>query len=770
MRACRLVFGIVLALHGLCAVAKPVHVALEWPAGLPRLPLVHIHIQAVRTAGLVNNAGPVEGEAAVNGAVLDLSVGVWQVEASAPGYWSQTAEVVVNREGSPKVRLQFWPAAFLHGEIVMGGAEPQPGAIQVRLSAVPASVIGTTTPQTPIRVVEPSPPRAELHCEINAGTWNCPAPAGLFDIRLEVPGYAPRYEWEVNLEPAESTELGRTELRRTASIFGRVLRKDGSNPPLPCRATLWPDMERRGPSAPNEPNQAPEDGPNAKTSYSVTVSQRGYFHALDVVPGRYALAIKCQAASAFRDVQVQPDSETRIDPPLSLDELTLELAVTPKVDSQGQPWTLAVYETGPHYLLIANRAATSADGRWLMRGLMPGKYRIVVQGSDGATWLQKDFDLGKSTGLLSLQVGSLSVAGRVLLSSQPVRARLIFANDSGSGAATLTSDDNGRFHGLLPVAPGARESYWTVDAHVVQPPVTRRVLNVGVQPAEGGASTWVDLELPAVAVHGSVVSPDGKPQPGIQVTVEHSHDDQTTTSTDDAGRFEIPDLVPGKYTAKADSPDGASDKIPFEVTEGSSRELKLVLNPFKGYSFYVVSGQGPVSDAAVQVWIAPGVPRAFVRTDQEGRFEVNLPPRTAEVGLTIGAMGYALKLIRVPVPSASDDSPDAHPITLDTIAGTLVLNFQPPGHSLESFTTLYLVHNGAIQDARTIVGWDTNQSGVNANGFGTINAIEPGDYALCRGDPTNVAALWSGPLPSDRCRKGSLDENGTLTLSPWSSE
>lgn len=772
---CRKVFLLAagFAVYASQAVALPVHVSFEWPSGTPPAVRTSARIQAVRAAGLNANSTPIETEAGPNGAVLNLSDGVWQVQASAPGYWSQGAELTIRGKAPADARLVFWPAASLHGVIATAGGETLPDSLEVRLSATPASVVETTTAQIPIAQAEPGPSHADLHCPINAGTWSCLAPAGLFDVRLEAAGYAPSYEWGVSLKTAESSDLGRTELRRTASVFGQVVRKDGSNPPGPCRATLHPDMERQGPTA---PDQEPETGADAKMRFSIPLTPRGYFQVVGVAPGRYALAVGCHAASGFRMLRVQANGETRLDPPLQLEELTLDVAVVPRVDPAGQPWKLAVYATAPHYLRIADGATTSAEGRWIRHGLMAGNYRVVVRGSDGAEWLQQYFDLNKSTGLLSLRVGAINVAGRVMMSSQPVRASLVFSNNAGGESATLNSDNDGRFQGLLPVAAGGQESTWTVEASVAQPPVTQRLLNVSVQPT-ASTSTWLDLQLPAVAVHGSVASPDGKPQSNIEVTFEDTSGVRTTTSTDDAGRFEMPDLPPGKYTAAADSPDGSSDRTPFEVTEGSSRELKLVLNPFNRYSFNVVSNQGPVADAAVQVWIKPGMPRAFVRTDDNGRFEVSLPPGTTEVGLTIGAQGYALKLTRLPISSdSSDDSQDAHTITLDTSAGTLVLNFQSPGRGVyssttdssaaDSFDTLYLVHNGAIQDARTIVGWGTDQAGANINGPAIVDMIEPGDYALCRVDPAQVSVLWSGPPPPDRCRKGSLDENETLTLAP----
>lgn len=744
------------------AATLPVRVVLEWPAGAPASARASAHIQAVRTAGSTDNGVPINAEAGPDETVLNLSEGVWKVRAFASGYWSQGTEITIAREAPVGVRLTFWPAASLHGEIVTASGEVLPDILEVQLDAVSTSV--GETPGATMRP-GPGPSHAELHCQIKAGTWSCLAPIGLFDMRLEAAGYTPRYEWGVNVKADASADLGRTELRRTASIFGRAVRKNSSDPPGPCRASLLTDMQRRSPME-TDPAPDPESGPDGKTSPSVPLSRRGYFQLIGMAPGRYGLAVECQEASGFRDIHVEADGETRVDPPVHLEELALDMTVTPKLDPSGQPWKVAVYATSPHYLLIADGAKTSAEGRWIRHGLIAGNYHVIVRGSDGTSWLEKYFDLRQGSGPLLLHVASVSVAGRVTLSSRPVRARLVFSNNEGGESATLYSGADGRFQGLLPVAHGTRESSWTVEAHVLQPPVSRNLLNVSVQPAGGGASTWLDLELPAIAVHGSVVSQDGKPQPGIQVIFEDASGARTTTGTDANGRFEMPDLPPGKYIAVADSFDGVSERTSFNVTEAGGRELKLVLNRFKRFPFQVVSSQGPVADAAVQVWITPGVPRAFKRTDQEGHFDVTLPPGTTEVGLTIGAPEYALKLTRVPI-SASDGPPDAHTITLDTTAATLVLDFQPPGHTPDSSAVFYLVHKGAIQDARTAVGWGTNQAGANDNGPAVVEAIEPGAYALCSiTDQAQLAAIWGGGLPPSYCRSGSVEYGGSLTLSP----
>jgi hypothetical protein len=63
------------------------------------------------------------------------------------------------------------------------------------------------------------------------------------------------------------------------------------------------------------------------------------------------------------------------------------------------------------------------------------------------------------------------------------------------------------------------------------------------------------------------------------------------------------------------------------------------------------------------------VPQGFTHTGPDGRFEVDLPPGTTELGLTVGAPGHALKLTRLPVS-------DSQTIRLAESGGTVVLDLQ----------------------------------------------------------------------------------------------
>ena len=154
--------------------------------------------------------------------------------------------------------------------------------------------------------------------------------------------------------------------------------------------------------------------------------------------------------------------------------------------------------------------------------------------------------------------------------------------------------------------------------------------------------------------------------------------------------------------------------------------------------------------------MAPGVPRAFARTDADGRFEAELPPGITEVGVTVGAHGHALKLTRLTVSNEQT-------VILGASGGRLVLDLQPPGRDGDGSATPYLVHDGAIEAAGALATWAVVTA--TAGGPTVIEVIEPGIYGLCLASPEELASLWRGLLPSNRCHKGSVEPGGTLTLS-----
>lgn len=543
------------------------------------------------------------------------------------------------------------------------------------------------------------------------------------------------------------------------SIYGRAIQANGSSPTGPCRASLRAEMDRRG--AP----EADLSGAPEKASFSEPLDQKGTFQILGASPGKYVLDVECPSASSVRGVLVQSSKDTHLDAPLRLEDLTLEIAVTPKLDPDGKPWQLTVDATMPRLRRIVTSATTSSEGGWMRRGMVVGNYRVNISSSDGTAWSQRFFDLKAGSKPFSVDLPFIRVKGEVQLNSQPISARLTFHNDAGGEPMTLTSDDAGFFQGLLPVTPGAQETQWTVEAQGLQPAIRRRLSGVKVHSA-GETSAWLDLSLPVFAVHGTVASGTGEAQSGVQVTFENaSNGIRSSASTNEMGGFELSELPPGQYTAWAESLDGASEHTPLQVVQGTESELQLVFRPFPRVPFYVISRGGPVADAAVQVWIAPGVPRYFTRTDADGRFEVKLPPGTSDVGLTVGAAGYAVKMSRMKI--SNEDSSEANTVNLEESSGSLMLDLHPPGRLHDSSATAYLVHGGAIEALGTLADWGIEQAYPGIDGRMIVRALEPGDYGVCFiADPAQLATLWLGSLPLGSCRKGTVARGETLTLSP----
>src|SRR5690242_14971953 len=158
-----------------------------------------------------------------------------------------------------------------------------------------------------------------------------------------------------------------------ASVSGRAVRRDGSNPPSPCRATLRAEVDRRG-----APDTDLERAPDGKTGFSVPVSQVGEFHFAAIPANKYVLSVECATASAVREVDVREGDDIRIHSPLLLEDLTLGVVITPKLDPNGQPWKLTVDATMPRLRRIADHETTAADGRWERRGMVAGNYRFDV--------------------------------------------------------------------------------------------------------------------------------------------------------------------------------------------------------------------------------------------------------------------------------------------------------------------------------------------------------------------------------------------------------
>ena len=347
------------------------------------------------------------------------------------------------------------------------------------------------------------------------------------------------------------------------------------------------------------------------------------------------------------------------------------------------------------------------------------------------------------------RASSVAVSGRVHLPGRSVRAELIFSDPSGAVLVPFRSDKAGRFSGTLP----ARRDGWTVDVHLEGPPLSlqRHFEGITALPVPGRSTAWVDLELPPVALRGRVVS-EGRPAAGVAVVATHTGPDgaSQTATTDAGGWFEFAGLPEGHHQVAADAGDGVS--APAEVDIGGAPvDVRLALEPTTRLQGRVQVGESPVPSAEIRTWLAPGIQRDSVHASKDGAFLARLPADAAEVGLSVAARGYALKMGRLPVDAAPID------VTLDETAGTLVLDTPS--------ADVVLVHDGAVETFAFLSRWAAMNGGSTEENRLRIPQVEPGRYTACLVTEEELATVWAGVLPQGRCAAGELAAGGELTLS-----
>jgi hypothetical protein len=536
---------------------------------------------------------------------------------------------------------------------------------------------------------------------------------------------------------------GHTAVGRGPSVSGWVAERSGTPPRGPCT------VEVRGPA-----------GRRESSTRSAPVSATGFFKVLGVDPGPSLVSALCPGARATRPVTVRLHAATLLPDPLVLDGVALDVVVTPALDPSGRPWRLDVFDTTSDRRQIAAGEPLSPDGRWV-RPASRGFYQLDLRTAAGARWLSRPVELTERTGPLGLDARGLKVTGVVYAARGPLRAGLVFSNDATHAEVALQSGEDGSFRGHLPWSDEVQGSGWDVEVSSTTPPVSHRLQQVAIPAAEGDAEAWLDLTVPAAAARGTVLSEDGQPQQNAQVLSE-SLDDAAAVhvaTTDEKGNFELRGLPAGPYRVTAEGTHGLSEPYELRLGDDVEAEIVLVLKRRKRLvQGEVRSGEGPVAGAAANVWHPPGMARGSTLTDEQGRFELGLPRDVNEVGLTVGAPGFALRMMRVPA---------AGPITipLDTPSGTLVLVGAAQDDGPGTPATVLVAHNGAVESLDALLDWGVRNGGGVEGETVVVPGVEPGVYSVCRVLPREVATLWSGSNGTGACQGGTLAAGGRLQLS-----
>lgn len=655
----------------------------------------------------------------------------WRIQATAPGLWAREETIypqgVVETTRPETLVLHFWPTGELLGTFEVAEGEGLPDTVQAHF-------------RSPPRDGRPGPIAQAHHgCTVDEGAFACELPAETLDLRLKAPGFASVVRWGVEVKAGNAVKLPPLHLVRGASVVGWVTTPGGEPAltrvqvvlePMGLLATSLEEMESR----------------RALSRQTVHPDRRGFFRFTGLGPGAYQIVagLKGLAAARSEVLTVHADVESELIDPLHLRSFQpVDVWVEPAVDPWGRPWTVEVHELGtnPVPRLVAG-SLVGEDGGWKNQTLGQGTYTLSVRSQEGSTWYRQEMDLGQEPLFLSVQVPVVPVLGSLRLGKKPFSAKLLF---SGKGSVEMTSDEDGNFGGIL---PGEGE----YRVRITSRSLIKTVSGVEVRRGPGQRRARVEIVLPANRIRGRVVDAEGSPvAPANLLAVTFPDDVLRSTRVHKDGTFELLALKEGTVRLHAEAPgDRASEERVMSVVEGlDPPEIELVVRPQTVLRGRIRTATGAalpgveILAGAASAFLAPT--RAVV-SDHEGRFELRLPPNTTEIVANVYPRGFALRMLRLPLPPSGEID-----IWVEQNGGDLLIDFDGrPSYSLYSEKTLVLLrHGGGSQALHGLGNW-WRQNRVQERPLSphqtVVPSLEPGEYALCNVASHRYASLLAQSL------------------------
>jgi hypothetical protein len=379
--------------------------------------------------------------------------------------------------------------------------------------------------------------------------------------------------------------------------------------------------------------------------------------------------------------------------------------------------------------------------------------------------------------------GRMRVTGLIRMGPEPVAATLTLGDRTARVTATFESGADGSFEGWLPQLESGK-ARWFIQAKPHRS--ANRVTFDGVRPerASSGEAHFV-LTIPDGTIHGTVVDEAGAPQAAgvVAVLLAESASKPSLTASEpfstvsdaETGEFVIRGLSPADYSvmARANRPSAATDGAPqvllqsddaiVSVTQPGSRVtsdgVSLVLRPSDAISGRVHTPDGVgVPDATVFA-IPAQAPYNAVRpakTDGQGRYSVNVPPRTSSVMVLIEAVGVGRRATR----QATRENEPMDLVLDPASSGILLLESDP---TIE-YGKVFVYHDGAIDGLRALERWAQAHG---EGGEGQIRApyMSPGLYRVCvPGSMIEAFQMVYVGQPTEQCAEGDLRPGGELRL------
>lgn len=247
------------------------------------------------------------------------------------------------------------------------------------------------------------------------------------------------------------------------------------------------------------------------------------------------------------------------------------------------------------------------EGNFVLEGVAPGTWTLMANSSGRQVNETVEVPEGVSEVEVELEFRSgLTLAGRVLLGSEPMREGSVAANRSdGSGSGSGSSgfdalDHEGRFR-----IEGLEEG--TYQMRILGPSGVQHQQEVEV-PTDGE----VLITLEPALLHGRVVDAvTGDPLSGVEVSLFPRGEDPRggrgigvlfgSLRTDSRGVFRVPDVAAGPYRLVLTKDGYSRTETSIAVDPGPSEPLEIRLQPSQGQILQLSWAPGLIPSAWVHV-------------------------------------------------------------------------------------------------------------------------------------------------------------------------
>lgn len=680
---------------------------------------------------------------------------VWEVAAELSGFWAPRETVWVGPAGTGTQRpIVLWPAAEIEGSLrLKEPSEKLPKEMTVTLESPPGPAAKREIP------------KGQASCPVDEkGAFRCILPAAPLDVAFRAAGFVPQYRWGLAPRQGQALKVGVIELKKGASLKGWIEVEDGPIVAGQCVARLFPIVSAGG----GDPTLTER---LRRAAAEARVGPDGFFQLSGVAPGSYQLEVEQPGYATARifPVDVWLGAETALKQSVILKRpVRIELTLKPAADWLDKPWRIKVlraadassgYERKP-----VHDGPVDAEGRVSIPGQGPGRFLVTVADSRGDGLLSEEMEItGPADARRDIEIRLITVEGNVTLGRDPLAATLFFGKEKGAVSVKMESDEDGRFHGVLP-----REGTWRVDVRSADGAVGT-FIKTKVEADRAGRAR-VQLRIPDTRVFGKVVNEEGQPVQEAEIGLS-SETESIEALSDEQGRFEIRGAPEGvvHLAARASGKERLSGDV-MTLALADSQEvgpLELRLRRIKALRGQVRGVHGPVAGATVvaQPLQPPVGFAASARAGVDGVFELEIPARTDRVQLVVSPPGYSLKTYQLEADGAQMI------LNVPQDGGTLEFSLPYKAEEAREEDLAYVVfQNGLPLHRPQLMSWARGHGGRYSDASGAdfqIPQLAPGDYRVCvvkRAAFTDWA-LSGWQKGAAECVAGPLASGGTLRLS-----